>query len=333
MEISENYGFYLPSRDTDDIADVNQISENFRIIDENIPSKEDLENLGSNVDNKQDKFADVTERDGAVILTSTVSDDRPPRFVFKNGVLELGAMHLQFGDGMGEVSLKGLNAPDDSLNINANDNRIRNIADPIFDKDAVNKKYLDKKIDQTFNPDSPNAQSGIAVAEAFDKQELKHIKTITLTEAVTNIITYFDKPLKEFYIRFIGSLDGITANVSDASLCARTDGGIHYFCWTPYLKFAPTEIKAFFIHAKEIIPRQWESEFPIETISVTKNAYGYLLQGISSNSANVRKSFSTRLVGHIPSRYVEYLDFFISNNKYSFAVGSVLEIWGVEVDE
>ncbi len=187
--------------------------------------------------------------------------------------------------------------------------------------------------DQAYTPESPNAQSGIAVAEAFDKQELKHIKTITLTEAVTNITTYFDKPLKEFYIRFIGSLEGITANVSDAVLCARTNGGAHYFCWTPYLKFTPTEIKAFFIHAKEIIPRQWESEFPIETIAVTKNEYGYQLQGISSNSANVRKSFSTRLVGHIPSRYVEYLDFFISNNKYSFAVGSVLEIWGVEVDE
>lgn len=169
MEISEKYGFYLPSRDTDDIADINQISENFRIIDENIPSKEDLENLGSNVDNKQDKFADVTERDGAVILTSTVSDDRPPRFVFKNGVLELGAMHLQFGDGMGEVSLEGLNAPDDSLNINANDSRIRNVADPKFDKDAVNKKYFERNlpsVDQAYNPDSSNAQSGIAVAEA-----------------------------------------------------------------------------------------------------------------------------------------------------------------------
>lgn len=180
MEISEKYGFYLPSRDTDDIADINQISENFRIIDENIPSKEDLENLGSNVDNKQDKFADVTEQDGVVTVKSTVSTDRPPIFVFKNGVLELGAMHLQFGDGMGEVSLNGLNTPDDSLNINANDNRIRNVADPKFDKDAVNKKYLDKKIDQTFNPESTNAQSGIAVAEA---QNFKHLfDTVTVTQ-------------------------------------------------------------------------------------------------------------------------------------------------------
>lgn len=33
MERSTNYNFYLPSRDTDDIADINQISDNFRIVD------------------------------------------------------------------------------------------------------------------------------------------------------------------------------------------------------------------------------------------------------------------------------------------------------------
>lgn len=36
MDKSKNYGFNLPSRDTDDIADINQISENFRIIDEEL---------------------------------------------------------------------------------------------------------------------------------------------------------------------------------------------------------------------------------------------------------------------------------------------------------
>ena len=48
-EMSENFGFVLPSRDGDDIADINQISDNFRIIDEKVPSKEDLENFGSAV--------------------------------------------------------------------------------------------------------------------------------------------------------------------------------------------------------------------------------------------------------------------------------------------
>ena len=40
MERSKNFNFYLPSRDGDDIADINQISENFRNIDTQlIPDK------------------------------------------------------------------------------------------------------------------------------------------------------------------------------------------------------------------------------------------------------------------------------------------------------
>lgn len=34
MNISPNYGFYLPSRDADDIVDINQLSENFVKIDD-----------------------------------------------------------------------------------------------------------------------------------------------------------------------------------------------------------------------------------------------------------------------------------------------------------
>ena len=33
MKYSENLNFYLPSRDDDDVADINQISENFITID------------------------------------------------------------------------------------------------------------------------------------------------------------------------------------------------------------------------------------------------------------------------------------------------------------
>lgn len=36
METSTKFGFNLPSRDNDDIADINQISDNFRIIDEKL---------------------------------------------------------------------------------------------------------------------------------------------------------------------------------------------------------------------------------------------------------------------------------------------------------
>lgn len=37
MEISERFGFNLPSRDGDDLADINQISDNFRIIENVVP--------------------------------------------------------------------------------------------------------------------------------------------------------------------------------------------------------------------------------------------------------------------------------------------------------
>lgn len=42
MQYSKNYGFYLPSRDGDDIADINQISDNFRIIDNKMKDKQDI---------------------------------------------------------------------------------------------------------------------------------------------------------------------------------------------------------------------------------------------------------------------------------------------------
>ena len=45
MEQSTKFGFNLPSRDSDDIADINQISDNFKIIEENVPSNEDLKNV------------------------------------------------------------------------------------------------------------------------------------------------------------------------------------------------------------------------------------------------------------------------------------------------
>lgn len=60
MEYSEKYNFYLPSRDGDDIADVNQISDNFRIIEENIPSKIDLDDAIENAKIDVDQSYDMS---------------------------------------------------------------------------------------------------------------------------------------------------------------------------------------------------------------------------------------------------------------------------------
>lgn len=53
MEYSEKYNFYLPSRDGEDIVDINQISDNFRIIDENIPSKKDLDDFEPSINEER----------------------------------------------------------------------------------------------------------------------------------------------------------------------------------------------------------------------------------------------------------------------------------------
>ena len=69
-ERSGKYNFYKPSRDGNDIADINEITTNFTIIDENIPSNTDLSALGAK---KQDKFADVVDSSGHMV---TADDQR-----------------------------------------------------------------------------------------------------------------------------------------------------------------------------------------------------------------------------------------------------------------
>ena len=60
MEKSVKFGFNLPSRDGDDIADINQISENFRIIEEKIYNKDEVYSIESGIgDNKYIKKENI----------------------------------------------------------------------------------------------------------------------------------------------------------------------------------------------------------------------------------------------------------------------------------
>ena len=183
---------------------------------------------------------------------------------------------------------------------------------------------------QTYDPESPLAQSGKAVAEAVNKGKLKLIKSITTEEVVTKITTTFEKPLKEFWVRFIGALD-IAEKVTNCILASRCDSGSQYFVYCTSQTFEPNQKKAFTFHAKEIVPFNWESEFGKLSIGGSETQSGFLLQGLSAHSADLRKSYSTRT--HLAQQYVSNLDFFVYNGTYSFATGSYLEIWGVEVDE
>ncbi len=160
------------------------------------------------------------------------------------------------------------------------------------------------------------------------EQPLNLIKTITLTEAVTSIGTTFEKPLKEIYMVFTGTLDGIANEVSDCIIAARCNGGSQYLFYKSSLKFAPDTNKAYIAHTKEVVERRWETVFARTTLAVDESGG---LQGLDVNSSDPRMSYSKRRT-HL-SRYIDHLDFFVYGAKYSFAVGSTLEIYGVEVDE
>ena len=120
MDFSPNYGLNLPSRDNDtDIADINQLSTNFRIIDEELAktaSKESVEQLELNVSEKNNEFS--------------------------NRILAL------------EENKQDKLTAGDNVNINSNN-------------------VISVTVDQTYTPESANAQSGVAVAGAIaDKPNL-----------------------------------------------------------------------------------------------------------------------------------------------------------------
>ena len=104
-------------------------------------------------DDKQDKFAEATERDGKLTLIAgreltlegfDSTKDFSGYLSLLYGMAELGAYGtVTVKSGTDDVKLSGRKAEDDSANINADGCRIRNLAEPIFDRDAVNKAYLD----------------------------------------------------------------------------------------------------------------------------------------------------------------------------------------------
>ena len=107
----------------------------------------------SAVSEKQDKFADITERDGIMTLIagrelrlesidSTKDFSGYLKLLF--GMAELGSYGtVTVSSTVDDVKLSGYRSEYDQANVNVDGCRIRNLAEPIFDKDAVNKAYLD----------------------------------------------------------------------------------------------------------------------------------------------------------------------------------------------
>ncbi len=164
--------------------------------------------------------------------------------------------------------------------------------------------------------------------DSVEASSMKLIQKITLDESVASIQTTFEKPLKELYVRFIGKLDS-EEEVSDCTLTALCDQGMQYFTWIGSCAFSPTNFKAFVFHSKEITEHLWETDFGAV---VDTNDFGRM-QGIAAHTVSVKRAYSTRYEINKLSRYVNDLTFATYQGKYSFAVGSTLEIYGVEVDE
>jgi hypothetical protein len=176
--------------------------------------------------------------------------------------------------------------------------------------------------DQTYNPESENAQSGKAVAEALTgisggAEPLKLIKTITLEEDVTEINVTFDKGLKEIALFMTVKFD---TEINSKSLSACSNGGNWYmFAQGINLK---TTGQYFYAHAKEIVERKWET---IHTGAATSS-----LQGAAASRTTAMLTYTTRRP--VISRYVKDLNIFVVNREQKLATGSTIEIWGVEAE-
>ena len=155
----DDNGCAIPSSNSMGYQVVNRIDENrvLIIIDPNGDmiqrTKAEVNQLQNDVGNKQDKFAEVTERDGILTLIAgreihlesiDSSKDFSGWLKLLYGMAELNAYGtVTVKSSADDVKLSGRRAVDDSANINADNCRIRNLANPVFEKDAVNKSYLD----------------------------------------------------------------------------------------------------------------------------------------------------------------------------------------------
>lgn len=150
--------------------------------------------------------------------------------------------------------------------------------------------------------------------------KLKLLKTIILEEDVSVIDVEFDKPLDEVAILF----DVAVTLECECRLAARTDGGLWYVFYSQPLALK-TSKQFYSVHAKEIAERHWEV--------FDSNLQFTSLQGIEASTRPARLIRSYR--GELISRFLNKLNILIrdSTSDSAFAIGSVIEIWGREVDE
>lgn len=203
----------------------------------------------------------------------------------------------------------------------------------IRDKKVVSLKVSDKIVDQTYNPESENAQSGMAVAEALATvggNDFVLIGDATLTEpaAVFDFSSDLNgNPLsqyKDFFLYFYGST---TLGTSNRAFAVRANTGSTYFMWQRIGSVAADSLFGFWHSIEEIYNADdlkiWKSNFSATALlNVMENGAA---QGLAGNNVSVSSDFSVSL----KKNKITSIEFFLtgtSDNTYT--VGSRCMLFG-----
>lgn len=162
MRYSTKFNFNLP--DGEDTADIEKLTQNFQNIDENIPSNEDLEDKAdvSALETKQDKIGTLTRAE----LQNTLTLDK---LTIINGSLQIMNVPAPLND------TNAVNkAYVDTATSGKYEKPIAGIPKTDLDSDVqtslgkADTALQTSDIDEHYSPQSANAQSGKAVAEAVN---------------------------------------------------------------------------------------------------------------------------------------------------------------------
>lgn len=202
MEYSTNFNFSFPSRDNDvDLADINEISNNFRKIDENAVIKEVGKGLSTN------DFTNEEKKRLENALTSENTD------------ISLTDSHLQLtanGKAVGE----GVEIPKQEIDAEMSDTSVN----PVQNKAVANEVFAVKGLLNV----SPAAVSGTAV-RVDDVYAAPHDVAVTLSGGITDYssvkVRRTGKNLIPFPYPILGGV-GSTVTKNGVTVTVQEDGGV-----------------------------------------------------------------------------------------------------------
>lgn len=306
MEYSTNFNFALPSRDNDvDLADINEISNNFRKIDENAVIKEAGKGLSTN------DFTDEYKAKVENILSSENIDQTfsPTSKNAQSGVAVAQALDKKLSLTGGEMSGNLGLGNNDIINVkrivfskdvgqwlNMSNCPITNVGEPTADNHAATKKYVDSHIGSGY-------ESGYEYVTMLDTTLSEEVTTIDIDKIgnkTLNCIEFYaqlDVPnassVKEIRFnvkRANNSYQGITTDLS--TLKTTTDSTKHTLVAVKFTQNGSIFWNSFFggqIANKNI---SWNNSYPSVAIYTHSS---------SSNNINADGTTGIRISGLFPS--------------------------------